>query len=142
MSVKSVLKNLLALGAVVLLPLGYAHQKDHYSRAERCRWSWGGLPLQTWQVYEDAQSRWVNDVLHLPHDYFDGVMGGPFWMAGHIGALPGKCRETRLFMELWEKVSAEEKSLVCADAVLCLLEPDWNVREQMMNEAAKRWRRA
>lgn len=141
MRVKAILKFLLALAAAVLLPLGYAVQKDHYSHATRTRWSWGGVPLQAWQVKEDALSRWVRDVLNLPPDYFDGVVGGPFWIAAHIGALPGKYAEVRLFRDLWENASAEEKPLVRADAVLCLLESDWQVRELMVKEAAQRWRK-
>lgn len=141
MSVKLMIKRLLALAAAVLQPLGLTQQTDHNSGARRDRWEWEGLPLTSWQTKENSGFRWVRDVLKLPPDYF--VQGsGPSIFGYTIGALPGKCRETGLFMELWEKVSAEENPLVCADAVLCLLEPDWNVREQLMEAAAKRWWRA
>lgn len=139
MPMKVILKFLLALAAAVLLPLGYAVQKDHYSHATRTRWSWGGVPLQAWQVEEDDQSRWVRDVLNLPPDYFDGVIGGPVWMSGYIGALPGKFREARFYKDLWENASAEEKPLVRADAVLCLLESDWKGRERLVKKAAQQW---
>lgn len=142
MSMKSFFKHMIALGAAALLPLGYALQRDHYSNATRSRWSWAGLPLDAWQVKEDVQSRWVRDVLNLSPDYFDGVIGGPVWISAHIGALPGKARETKLFMDLWEKASAEEKVLVRIEAVLCLIETDWRVREQVMEEAVKRWQRS
>jgi hypothetical protein len=140
MRVKAILKFLLALGAAILLPLGFSQQTDHNSGARRDRWEWAGLPVTRWQTEENPEFRWVRDVLKLPPDYFL-QSSGPSIFGYCIGALPGKFRETRLFMELWEKASAEEKPQVYAEAVLCLLERDYKTREQMMEEAAKRWRR-
>ncbi len=141
MSVTAILKRLLALGAAVLLPLGFAQQTDHNSGARRDRWEWAGLPVTSWQTKENTGFLWVRDVLKLPPDYFV-QSAGTFIFGYTIGALPGKCRETRLFMELWEKSSTEEKPLVRIEAIRCLAEIDWRVREQMMNDAAMRWGRA
>ncbi|WP_395741296.1 hypothetical protein [Prosthecobacter sp.] len=141
MSVKSIVKQVLALGAAVLLPLGFTQETDHNSRARRDRWEWAGLPLTSWQTKENPEFRWVRDVLKLPPDYFVQASGASIF--GYtIGALPCKMRETKLFMELWEKVSAEEKPGVQIEAVRCLVEHDWRAREQIMEEAARRWRRA
>lgn len=141
MSVNSILKHLLALGAAVLLPLGNTLQTDHNSGAYRERWEWAGLPLTSWRTKENREFRWVLDVLKLPPDYFLQVTGGSVF-GYSIGAMPGKLPDTRLFMELWEKASTEEKPLVRIEAVRCLVERDWRVRKQMMEAAAKRWRRA
>lgn len=141
MSVKSIFKHLLALAAAVLLPLGFTQQTDHNSGARRDRWEWAGLPVTSWQAEENPEFRWVRDVLELPPDYFV-QSSGPSLFGYSIGALPGKYRETRLFRELWDQASVEEKLLVRIEAVRCLAEGDWKVREQMMNEAAKRWQRA
>lgn len=141
MSVKAFFKFLLALAAAVFLPLSFTQHTDHYSGAWRNRWEWAGLPLTKWQSGENPEFCWVRDVLKLPPDYFL-QSAGPSIFAYSIGALPGKFMETRLYKELWEQVSAEEKPLVCAAAVLCLLENDYRARELLMDEALKRWRRA
>lgn len=140
MSVKAVFKLLMALGAAVLLPLGHTDETDHNSGAMRGRWEWSGLGLTPWQTKENAEFQWVRDVLKLPPDYFVQA-SGPSIFGYSIGALPGKFRETRLFMELWEKATVEERPMVCAEAVLCLMERDWKAREQMMDEAKRRWGR-
>lgn len=141
MSVKSIFKHMLALAAAVLLPLGFTQQRDHNSGARRDRWEWAGLPVTSWQAEENPEFCWVRDVLELPPDYFVQASGASIF-GYSIGALPGKFRETKLFMDLWEKASAEEKPLVRIEAVRCLVEFDWRAREQMMEEAAKRWREA
>lgn len=46
MSVKFILKHLLALGAAMLLPLGFTQETDHNSGARRGRWEWAGLPVK------------------------------------------------------------------------------------------------
>ncbi len=89
---------------------------------------------------EDAQSRWVRDVLKLPPDYFNGSRGSPVWLSVYIGALSGKARETKVFMEIWEHASLDDKAQIKIEAVLCLLEPDWRAREGMMEKAVKRWK--
>ena len=141
MSVKSILKHLLALGAAVLLPLGNTLQTDHNSGAYRKRWEWAGLPVTSWQTNENPEFRWVRDALNLPPDYFLQAAGGSVF-GYSIGALPGKLPDTRLFMELWEQSLAEEKPLVRIEAVRCLVVSDWQMRKQMMEEATRRWSRA
>ncbi|OYW74390.1 MAG: hypothetical protein B7Z37_17990 [Verrucomicrobia bacterium 12-59-8] len=141
MSVKSLFKHAMAFGAALMLPLSYTQQTDHNSGARRDRWEWAGLAMGPWESKENAEFRWVRDVLNLPPDYFVQATG-PSILACSIGALPGKFRETKVFMNLWENATAEEKPLVCIEAVLCLVESDWRERERMMDEAGKRWCRA
>lgn len=141
MSVKFILKRLLALGAAMLLPLGFTQETDHNSGTNRERWEWAGQPVTSWQAEENPEFRWVRDVLKLPPDYFVHASGASIFVSC-IGALPGKLPDTRLFMDLWEQVPAEEKPMVRIDAVRCLVEKDWKVRQQIREEAARRWRRA
>lgn len=46
MSVKFILKHLLALGAAMLLPLGFTQETDHNSGTNRERWEWAGQPVK------------------------------------------------------------------------------------------------
>lgn len=136
-SLDSFFKLLLAAGAAVFLPLGQEMQKDHLSGAYRTQYRWGGVPLTGWKAQETIHSRWVRDVLGLPPDYFTAITG-PSVFGTCIGALPRNGHEVAIFRQLWTSASAEDQTAIRIQAVLCLMEPDADTREQMVQETQRR----